>query len=70
VTDVPALCAFFEALSPDSRYYRFFSAARCDCEQCPASSASERGRRNRPRLPRVTLIDDSRVHTVGFIHGI
>ena len=23
--DVPALCAFFAALSPDSRYYRFFS---------------------------------------------
>ena len=27
VTDVPALCMLFEALSPDSRYSRFFSAA-------------------------------------------
>ena len=32
-TDVPELCAFFEALSPTSRYYRFFSAACPDTER-------------------------------------
>jgi acetyl coenzyme A synthetase (ADP forming)-like protein len=32
-TDVPALCAFFAALSPTSRYYRFFSVACLDAER-------------------------------------
>ncbi|MET0168436.1 MAG: GNAT family N-acetyltransferase [Vicinamibacterales bacterium] len=31
--DVPELCAFFEALSPTSRYYRFFSVACLDAER-------------------------------------
>ena len=34
--DVAALCAFFEALSPVSRYYRFFSMA------CPNAEAVKR----------------------------
>ena len=32
-TDAPALCAFVEALSPASRYYRFFSVACLDAER-------------------------------------
>ena len=46
-TDVPALCAFFAALSPTSRYYRFFSVAcpgcrrvgRLQCLECGEGSA-------------------------------
>ena len=31
-TDLPALTAFLDALSPDSRYYRFFSVAHLDAQ--------------------------------------
>ena len=43
--DVAELCAFFEALSPVSRYYRFFSMACPNAEGSGAFHVSERGKK-------------------------